>query len=355
MGVDLYVYRSRIGMFSIRRVKEERRWESGKKKELKWAIGAVIVMILIMGGIEVNPGPKSVKNEEMRELIKEEMKLGFIKINQEIKLQVQDFSQTITNLKTNMENNNKRIEELQQLNSQLEKKISDLENSQRKKNLLILGINEDEREYGEETYTAVRRVCWELSEVDIDGHIEEVYRVRKGKFRPILLKFQNLRTKEMIMNRVKNARGTKLRFVNDLSYEVRRRRKLLLPYLKTARSKGHFAIMIDDKLKINDKVYILEYCEKNCDKPEFWTEIEQSQVNQGAVKRRFNERENMQDEVILKGMLQELSDICEQYEIKNECNKMKTMVIGRKLKKLNVRIRNETGEQLDSFKYLNVL
>ncbi|KAJ4449744.1 hypothetical protein ANN_01148 [Periplaneta americana] len=75
-------------------------------------------------------------------------------------------------------------------------------------------------------------------------------------------------TKEMIMNRVKNARGTKLRFVNDLSYE-RRRRKLLLPYLKTARSKGHFAIMIDDKLKINDKVYVLEYCEKNCDKPEF--------------------------------------------------------------------------------------
>lgn len=192
-----------------------------------------------------------------------------------------------------MENNNKRIEELQQLNSQLEKKISELENSQRKKNLLIFGINEDEREYGEETYSAVRTVCRELFEVDTDGHIEEVYRVGKGKFRPILVKFQNLRTKEMIMNRVKNSRGTKLRFVNDLSYEVRRRRKLLLPYLKTARSKGHFAIMIDDKLKINDKVYVLEYCEKNCDKPEFWTEIEQSQVNQGAVKRRFNERKNM--------------------------------------------------------------
>lgn len=73
-------------MFSRIRVKEERRGKSGKKKELKWAIGAVIVMILIMGGIEVNPGPKSMKNEELRELIKEEMKLGFIKINQEIKL-----------------------------------------------------------------------------------------------------------------------------------------------------------------------------------------------------------------------------------------------------------------------------
>ncbi|KAJ4439895.1 hypothetical protein ANN_08024 [Periplaneta americana] len=47
-----------------------------------------------------------------------------------------------------------------------------------------------------------------------------------------------------------------------------------------------------------------------------------------------------------------LLSICEQYGMKIKANKTKTKVLGRKIKKVNLRILNETVEQLDSFKHL---
>ncbi|KAJ4452188.1 hypothetical protein ANN_03706 [Periplaneta americana] len=43
-----------------------------------------------------------------------------------------------------------------------------------------------------------------------------------------------------------------------------------------------------------------------------------------------------EDEMILRDMLKELNDSCEQYGMKINANKTKTMVIGRKIKKVNV-------------------
>ncbi|KAJ4432572.1 hypothetical protein ANN_21195 [Periplaneta americana] len=59
-----------------------------------------------------------------------------------------------------------------------------------------------------------------------------------------------------------------------------------------------------------------------------------------------------EEEIILKNILLELNDSCEQYEIKINANKTKSMVIGRKIQKINLRILNEAVQQVDSFKYL---
>ncbi|KAJ4451478.1 hypothetical protein ANN_02941 [Periplaneta americana] len=59
-----------------------------------------------------------------------------------------------------------------------------------------------------------------------------------------------------------------------------------------------------------------------------------------------------QEEMILKNMLLELNDSCEQYGMKINANKTKSMVIGRKIQKINLRFLNEAIEQVDSFKYL---
>ncbi|KAJ4428328.1 hypothetical protein ANN_24347 [Periplaneta americana] len=58
------------------------------------------------------------------------------------------------------------------------------------------------------------------------------------------------------------------------------------------------------------------------------------------------------EEMILRDMQLELNDSFEQYGMKINSNKTKTMVIGRKIKKVNMRIRNETVEQVGSFTYL---
>ena len=55
---------------------------------------------------------------------------------------------------------------------------------------------------------------------------------------------------------------------------------------------------------------------------------------------------------MLKNMLMELNDRSEYYGVKININKTKTMVIGRKPKKVNVRVKDESVEQVDRFKYL---
>ncbi|KAJ4445821.1 hypothetical protein ANN_12506 [Periplaneta americana] len=58
------------------------------------------------------------------------------------------------------------------------------------------------------------------------------------------------------------------------------------------------------------------------------------------------------EEMILRDMLLELNDSCEQYGMKVNANKTKIMVIGGKIQKINLRILNEAVGQMDSFKYL---
>ena len=58
-----------------------------------------------------------------------------------------------------------------------------------------------------------------------------------------------------------------------------------------------------------------------------------------------------EDERMLKNMLVKLNDRFEDYEMKINLNKTKTMVIRRKPKKIDMRIKDESTEQVDSFKY----
>ncbi|KAJ4446022.1 hypothetical protein ANN_12708, partial [Periplaneta americana] len=60
----------------------------------------------------------------------------------------------------------------------------------------------------------------------------------------------------------------------------------------------------------------------------------------------------VQEEMILKDMLLELHESYQQHGMKINANKTKTMVIGRKAKKVNLRILNEAVEQVDNFRYL---
>ena len=51
-------------------------------------------------------------------------------------------------------------------------------------------------------------------------------------------------------------------------------------------------------------------------------------------------------------MLMELNDRCEDYGMKINISKTKAMVIGRTPEKIDMRIKDESVEQVDSFKYL---
>ena len=59
-----------------------------------------------------------------------------------------------------------------------------------------------------------------------------------------------------------------------------------------------------------------------------------------------------EDERMLRNMLMELNGRCENYGMNINISKTKSMVIGRKPKKIDMRIKDESVEQVDSFKYL---
>ena len=58
-----------------------------------------------------------------------------------------------------------------------------------------------------------------------------------------------------------------------------------------------------------------------------------------------------EDERMLKNTPMEQNDRCEDYGMKVNINKIKAMVIGRKPKKIDLRIKDESVEQVDSLKY----
>ena len=62
-----------------------------------------------------------------------------------------------------------------------------------------------------------------------------------------------------------------------------------------------------------------------------------------------------EDQRMLKNILMELNERCEDYGMKINISKTKAMVIGRKPKKIDIRIKGESIEQVDRFKYLEIL
>ncbi|KAJ4426405.1 hypothetical protein ANN_27219 [Periplaneta americana] len=156
---------------------------------------------------------------------------------------------------------NKKIVELQEENMMLKRKVKDLEEKKRKNNLVFFGIEEQEREQSWETYEVILTVCWEGMGLDIsNGQVKEIYRVGHGANWPILVKLANCMVKDMIMSKKSELKDSNIRIDSDFDYEVRCRRKVLVPFLKVARSNSHYTRLVKDKLKINGETFDVEFC-----------------------------------------------------------------------------------------------
>ena len=64
MGVDIGTYRARIGGFVWRKRKNEKKEKSGVEVSVIWFIMLIIAAMLVIAGVEVNPGP--VELEDLR-------------------------------------------------------------------------------------------------------------------------------------------------------------------------------------------------------------------------------------------------------------------------------------------------
>lgn len=268
MGIDLSTYRGRIGRFNNRGY----RAKTGKVDTINvnsnlWSWGLVIAVLLVIGGVELNPGPDTESLENMvKFLCKEikEMKEGFKTMQLGIESKLNEFSETIGGVQRSNEENQKQMQELKEENRTIKMKLENLLVNNKKKNIIIFGLREERFEKKLDTWETVRELFIRIFQLNLhEDQIEDIFRIGRGTNRAVLVKFSSLITKEILMSRLRALRGTGIRIENDYDYATRQRRKQLLPYLIEARKNGKFATLVKDKLKIEGRVFDLEYCINN--------------------------------------------------------------------------------------------
>lgn len=125
----------------------------------------------------------------------------------------------------------------------------------RQNNLLIFGIQEYNRERNWDTLATVQNFLCNYLAMKVDEtNINNCYRIGKGRFRPILVKFTSFLMKDTILARGHMLKGTKIRLDNDYDFQTRQERQKLLPLLRSARARGLRAILHFNKIRIEGRI-----------------------------------------------------------------------------------------------------
>ena len=165
------------------------------------------------------------------------------KKNEDLEKEVSVLKNTITSLQT-------------QINDQSEKIIA-LEIDNRKKNLIFYGISQDGDENCE---LKIKKLIAEVMQIDdaYDIKFEKCHRIGKSQPRALLCQFNCLQDRERVFKAKKHLAKTAISISEDFPLEVLKRRRILYPFMKYARTKDQFSVLRDDRLIIGDKSYTVD-------------------------------------------------------------------------------------------------
>ncbi|CAG9820667.1 unnamed protein product [Phaedon cochleariae] len=128
------------------------------------------------------------------------------------------FSKQIELLKTENTKLNKKIDSQEKVILSLVNRQEKLEQQDKMKNVLIFGVNENERENCSETVKTIFKSKMKLEMKDCDlGVSYRIGKINKNKSRPIIVKFSNLYSKNMIYGNKKLLKSTGIVIREDLT------------------------------------------------------------------------------------------------------------------------------------------
>ena len=255
MGEDISTYRNRIGRFNCRKMKPKSVTEKTSNSLINIIASAtVIAILLIIGNIEINPGPNSTDNDSGLKNIESTLtKLvsAITELTNENKITnsiIRQNKEDITHMKKEIQLTNKEIRRQDKAN--------------RLNNLVLYGVQERGYERNIDTFYLTCEIFTNYLGFHLqEYHFNNVFRIGKGTNRPILIKLNSFITKQQILDNARMLKGSNYKLDNDYDYNTRQIRKKLLPFMHEAREKGHRANIINDKLKINGKIYDLDHLE----------------------------------------------------------------------------------------------
>lgn len=218
----------------------------------------IVLLLLLIAGIEVNPGPPSnasrddliLKKLTSLECLPKEMKNINGKLDQ------------ILNRLEQVEEASSRLEQeavlMREKIERLEVKNDYLENQSRRNNLVFIGVDEKSSETWDECKSVlIETVRRETGVVLDEMDIERAHRIGSGnkKPRPLIAKFLHFKKREDVLQSRRSIKGGKLFIREDFSARVLEERRKLMPRLKEAKDSGQKAFLTFNKLKIGRAVY----------------------------------------------------------------------------------------------------
>lgn len=139
-----------------------------------------------------------------------------------------------------------------------EKQIEYLEREAKKKNLIIKGIKDTERETyikrEEEIVKLMKTIGVKMGTDSIDMTYR-IGRFNPEKERPIVVKLTYEKSKYEILRNAKNLKGSNVWIDEDFTQKTQDERRTLIPMMKEIRSEGKTVVLRYNKLIVDGKVY----------------------------------------------------------------------------------------------------
>lgn len=177
---------------------------------------------------------------------------------------------------TRLDSCSKEIQTLTRLTSYLEAKVEDLENRNRRNNVIFYNLIEPSSESWDACLLTITALLRRLDLHDEITCIERAHRLgrKHSGCRPVIVRFSHYKAKISILRNSRRFSSHGVSVGEDFSQNVRAKRRELLPFLREARKRGDRASLRFDKLWINGRVFVPD------------TEVEDSNPVQDTRKRR---------------------------------------------------------------------
>lgn len=228
-------------------------------------VDLIIQMLLIIGGVEVNPGPHGSSSSPS----KLDLILGQLAKLEVLPSQVSAVAAKIDSIVDRLENTEKRTKDIEEENKVLRKKVDSLEekldyieNQSRRNNLVVRGIPEEGR--GRESWDQCRLLVVQYLDTEMgikieESDIERAHRIPgRNKPRAIVVKFINYNVRERVFAAKRNIKTPSFSISEDFSKRIQEERRHLIVEMKAARQQEMKATITYNKLRINDEVYMFD-------------------------------------------------------------------------------------------------
>ncbi|UYV67384.1 hypothetical protein LAZ67_5000438 [Cordylochernes scorpioides] len=228
----------------------------------------VVLMLLILAGIEQNPGPKMSKQTTLETSLDRDKDIKDLinALTKRLDSWGERLESRLSAIDDRVENINQRLQQLEESSavtkvalSQNSKKIKDLEDQleyldakSRERNLIFYGIEQDNNEDCRER---IRKVIEENMQTKEKINITRCHRLSRKPGAPILIEVPEQNDRSTLFKAAFNLRGTKISLSKDYSMKTREQRRVLNVKRKELVERGTLAKLRDNKLIINDIAY----------------------------------------------------------------------------------------------------